>query len=173
MIPNWSMPGRRMIENYEEEIFIPSIRKMQLPKGYVVVDTSDSISDALFSKFIGIIEDLVVREKPEEVQVLFFSDHLLKDKTVIIRPNKIPKIKRPGGGGTEICDTIDYLDKNVRNIDFVVVLSDFDIFDNYKCMDKIEKIGARATAAVQVVPFDKNVKNKWKNWKQIVVDEPI
>ncbi|EWG06382.1 MAG: hypothetical protein ASUL_09849 [Candidatus Aramenus sulfurataquae] len=70
---------------------------------------------------------------------------------------------------TKICDIIEYLNRSITNRDFV--LSNFEIADDKSCMDKIEKIGSRASAAIQVIPPYGDTKNEWKCWKQVIFDE--
>jgi len=174
LMPNWSKPNRRFIEYYEEEgIFIPSLKQLQPPNGFIIVDSSGSISNDLYAKFIGVIRDVMIKAKPGEVTAVIFSVGIVEDGIIKLTPYNIPeKLRtRRAAGGTAICEAIDYVSDHIKRGDFVVVLSDFEIFDQDKCMDKIEKLGEIASTAIQVFPPYEMPDIKWKNWKQIVMDE--
>ncbi len=168
--PDWSKPNKRFVQYYKQNgIFIPSLKETKPPKGFVVVDISGSIPDELYSKFVAVIVNLMEKAKPEKVDVLFFSDNLIDVKT--ITPDNIPPLPRLGAGGTLICSTMKHVYEQMEDDDFVVVLSDFYIFDNDQCTDTIVNIGARASVAIQLVPPYGNLENKWNKWKQIIVNE--
>ncbi len=168
--PNWSKPNHRFIQYYQSiGAFIPSIQQTKPPNGFVVVDTSGSILDELYKKFIDVIVGLMNKTKTDRVEVIFFSDTIVDKK--ILTSDSIPPMPRPGEGGTLICDAMKYVYKNMTDDDFVVVLSDFDIFDNNECNGTIENIGKKASTAIQLVPPYGNIENKWKFWKHIIVNE--
>ncbi len=168
--PDWSKTNRRFVQYYQYiGAFIPSFKQTKPPNGFAIVDTSGSIWDDLYKKFIEAIKGLMHTVKPERVEVVFFSDTIVDKK--VLEPDNVPEMPRPGEGGTLICDAMKYVYKNMTDEDFVVVLSDFEIFDDNSCKDIIENIGMRASAAIQVVPPSGNIANKWKHWKQIIVNE--
>ncbi len=168
--PDWSKPNRRFVQYYQYlGAFMPSFKQTKPPNGFAIVDTSGSIWDDLYKKFIEAIKGLMHTVKPERVEVVFFSDTIVDKK--VLEPDNVPNMPRLGEGGTLICDTMKYIYKNMTDEDFVVVLSDFEIFDDNSCKDIIENIGMRASAAIQVVPPSGNIANKWKHWKQIIVNE--
>ncbi len=147
---------------------------------FVAVDVSGSVSDELYMRLVGLITNFM--EKVEKVQrmegvqldvplawVLFFSDKLIDVKQ--LEPGKIPPLPRLETGGAKICDTIDYINQHMNDNDFVAVLSDFEIADDKECMNTIERIGTRTSAALQVVPSYGDTRKLWNNWRQVIYHE--
>lgn len=97
-------------------------RKEYLPKLIVCVDTSGSVSDEMLSVFFSQIE--LLKRILSEVNVVI-ADATVQDHFVYKRGME-PKLRKAGlgRGGTDFTPAVEYINKNLRDCDGAVYLTD-------------------------------------------------
>lgn len=104
------------------DIVLPSINKEESQKVVVAVDTSGSISESELSLFAGAIKKLSTLT--QELTVITCDCKIQQ----VVRTSEIEsflkKLDFKGRGGTSHIPVFEYIDKNIRNPDVVVCLTD-------------------------------------------------
>ena len=118
---SWSRPSRKH-PLYPGKVFVRRSRTV------VLVDTSGSILDEDLREFLGEIYG-ILREKSEIIVIPW--DTKPYEPIEVKRLEDIKKVKTgmKGGGGTMILPVLKLVDKKYRNVDNIVILSDWEIYD--------------------------------------------
>ena len=116
---SWSRPNRRYIN---QGIILPSLHGESLGQIDFAIDTSGSVSEADFNRFISEIAFVFERFKPDGVGVAQF-DHILQATDKVANLSEFKKIQFKGGGGTNIKPVLDWF-KNTSKGKALFVLTD-------------------------------------------------
>ena len=139
--------GRLIGDEIYVEALEPQLEKLRIA---LCVDTSGSTQSVL-PKFIGIVRHIAAMRRELEVD-LFWSD------CALIGPVPLTEADKPqGGGGTSFVPFFDYVEKNLKNYDRAVYLTDL-YGDFPKDAPKIDVVWAISPGGGTGPPFGKEVR---------------
>lgn len=116
---SWTKPNRRYIH---QGIILPSLHGESLGQIDFAIDTSGSVSESDFNRFISEIAYVFKQFKPDGVGVYQF-DHILQATDKVATLSDFMKLKFKGGGGTDIEPVLDYF-KTKSKGKALIVLTD-------------------------------------------------
>ncbi|MEM1693575.1 MAG: VWA-like domain-containing protein [Ignisphaera sp.] len=136
----WSRPSRK-------HPLFPGKELIRRGRSVVLVDTSGSISENELRWFVSEVYGML-RERNEVIVIPW--DATVYEPIKVDRPSDINKVraKMKGRGGTKILPALEYMDKNYWNVDNVVILSDWNIFDidDDRVIDLLKKYRSKIIA---------------------------
>jgi predicted metal-dependent peptidase len=95
---SWSRPNRKFAPH---GLYLPSLRSEGMGTLGVVVDTSGSITGAIFGSFIGAIQDIANQARPERI-VYMAADAEVHETEIFERGQlDVQLLRATGGGGTD------------------------------------------------------------------------
>lgn len=115
---SWRKPNRRYIS---QGIILPSLYSEGVGRIDFAIDTSGSVSEDDFNRFISEIGYVFKQYKPEEVGVMQF-DHILQSNDKVCNVQDFMKLKFKGGGGTQIEPVLEEFSKNKAKA--LIILTD-------------------------------------------------
>lgn len=95
---SWKKPNRRFIS---QGIIMPSLHSESIGKIDFAIDTSGSVSEADFNRFISEIGYVFKRFNPKEIGIMQF-DSVLQSNDKVCSVRDFLKLQFKGGGGTQI-----------------------------------------------------------------------
>lgn len=107
---SWSKPNRRYIH---QDIILPSQWGESIGQIDFAIDTSGSVSQSDFNRFISEIAHVFTRFKPTGVGIYQF-DHILQSTDKVTTLAEFKKLKFKGGGGTNIEPVLSYFQKKSK-----------------------------------------------------------
>jgi len=115
---SWKKPNRRFIS---QGLILPSLHSDGIGKIAFAIDTSGSVSESDFNRFISEIGYVFQRYKPKEIDIMQF-DSVLQSNDRILNTNDFMELEFKGGGGTQIEPVIDaYKDGDAKAL---IILTD-------------------------------------------------
>jgi len=141
---------------------LPGIQRLRTPDAWVLVDTSGSIDDQELKQFLGEIYGVA---KNCKVTVIPWDTQVYDEITVRSPSQVASKVSKymKGGGGTEVTPALQYVKKNAKKDDVIIILTDGEWFDEMRA--KIELARMRkfhrilvTTHNVPDVPVDRVIK---------------
>jgi len=138
---------RRLNRKHPE---LPGIRHLGVKRGWVLIDCSGSIGKEELSQFATEVCEISRRFRCE--LVLLPWDVKVYKARKVKSPSDITRVRFRGGGGTFIKKAVEKVAKEMRALDFVVILSDGVIGDieNAEVRRLLARIASRASSAVFV-----------------------
>ena len=115
---SWRKPNRRFIS---QGIILPSLYSEGVGRIDFAIDTSGSVSEDDFNRFLSEIGYVFKQYKPEEVGVMQF-DHILQSNDKVCNVQDFMKLKFKGGGGTQIEPVLAEFAKNKAKA--LIILTD-------------------------------------------------
>ena len=125
-------PNRRFFPKHH----LPSLYSESLLNLAIAVDTSGSVSDTEFNRFVSETHSILRMMKPEKITLIQF-DTAIKSVTGIRNVNELMKITFVGRGGTKITPVLDWVNENKPQV--LLVFSDGE-FRFYSTETKIQTI---------------------------------
>ena len=122
-LSTWRKPNRRWLQ-YDQ--IMPSTYSERLRSIAIVADTSGSVDEELLSVFFAIVVDICGTALPEQLH-LIACDAMVQSHDVYTEHdyNKLCERRElRGGGGTNMCAALNYIDENHIDPQVVVVLTD-------------------------------------------------
>lgn len=116
---SWARPNRRFLH---QGIILPSLHGESIGQIDFAIDTSGSVSQSDFNRFISEIAYVFTRFKPTGVGVYQF-DHILQTTDKVASIAEFKKLKFTGGGGTDIQPVLTYF-KEKSQAKALIVLTD-------------------------------------------------
>jgi len=110
-------PNRRFLPKH----YLPTLYNETLMDITVAVDTSGSVSDADFQRFITEVASILKKQKPKSLTLLQF-DTAIKSTHVIRSVSELKEVTFHGRGGTRIAPVIDWVKEHRSNL--LIVFSD-------------------------------------------------
>ena len=95
---SWRKPNRRFIS---QGIILPSLYSEGIGKIDFAIDTSGSVSQEDFNRFISEIGYVFQRFNPKEIGIMQF-DSVLQSNDKVVSMQDFMKLEFQGGGGTQI-----------------------------------------------------------------------
>lgn len=89
-------------------------------------DVSGSVGDHETMMFYSTIKQIRSQVKIQEMTIVPFNSEVLKESIVTLKPNTPPPKKVPAGGGTSIATAIDWVRKQKKKPDVVIILTDME-----------------------------------------------
>lgn len=105
---SWRKPNRRFIS---QGIILPSLYSEGVGKIDFAIDTSGSVSESDFNRFISEIGYVFKTFNPQEIGVMQF-DHILQGNDKVCSVQDFMKLEFKGGGGTRIEPVLDVFKNN-------------------------------------------------------------
>lgn len=93
------------------DLYLPSMHGQGLEQLDFAIDTSGSVSTALFERLIGEVANIFKTFNPQRIGIMQF-DHELKSRNVISDISEFDKIIFQGGGGTDILPVLEEFASN-------------------------------------------------------------
>lgn len=103
----WKKPNRRFTPDY----ILPSLHSEQLDEIAIAVDTSGSVTDEEFKRFISEIHGILNHLKPKAIRLIQF-DTVIHSQAHIKNCRELNQVSFHGRGGTRITEVIDWAEKN-------------------------------------------------------------
>ena len=115
----WRRPNKRF-----SDVYLPSVNKeAQMGSLVIGIDTSGSISDEMLAAFGKHLFDVIEECKPEEIFVLWCDYKIQKIEQH--QWEDVPfKLSAPGRGGTNMCEIVNWVNKNTPEADACVIFTD-------------------------------------------------
>ena len=104
---SWRKPSRR----YFPQHYLPSLYSESLMDLCFAVDTSGSVSDEDFNRFISEVSGVFKMMKPEKLTLIQF-DTEIKSVDHIKSLNDLQRVKFTGRGGTDVTDVLKWANEN-------------------------------------------------------------
>ena len=104
---SWRKPSRR----YFPQHYLPSLYSESLMDLCFAVDTSGSVSDKDFNRFISEVSGVFKMMKPEKLTLIQF-DTEIKSVDHIKSLNDLQRVKFTGRGGTDVTDVLKWANTN-------------------------------------------------------------
>ena len=119
----WRRPNRRWIA---QDMYMPSSISETMGTLVVGIDTSGSISGELVSRFLSEVVGICDNVRPEALHILDVDAKVAKHRVFTQdQLHQVANIDRlHGGGGTDMREIFNYVDKNNLKPEAVVVLTD-------------------------------------------------
>lgn len=117
---SWNRPSRRFLG---QGVYLPSLDSRQLGDVYVVVDTSGSIDQRIFTAFISQVQLILDSCKPSKL-VLVQCDACIGDWREIMEGDDMSKIEATGGGGTSFIPPFERIAKEAGVPECVIYFTD-------------------------------------------------
>lgn len=117
---SWKKPSRR----YFPEHYLPALHSQSLMDLTFAIDTSGSVSDTDFNRFISEIHGVLKMMKPEKITLIQF-DHAIKSVDRIKNVNDLKNIKFTGRGGTDVREVFEWVNKNKPQVLMVFTDGEF------------------------------------------------
>ena len=138
---------------------LPYYKSLDIPNLYTLVDTSGSISREELS--IALSDSYHISKQFNSRMKMILWDDGISEIRDIKRPSDI-EFKRKYSGGTRIREVLEYVLRDSKPQDIVIIFSDFDIFDDY--LDLARRLDTRnrviAVTYYNNTPFKKTIKIK-------------
>jgi predicted metal-dependent peptidase len=118
---------RKPDKRFVPRLYMPTLISEQLGPIIIAADASGSIDDVIRGKFAGHMQVIMEDCRPEEVIVLWWDtkvcaeERFLPDDELVLHPK--------GGGGTNINDVFDWVEREQVQPACLIVLTDMDIWD--------------------------------------------
>ena len=119
---SWRKPSRR----YFPKHYLPALYSEHIMDLVFAVDTSGSVSDEDFNRFISEVAGVLRMMKPEQITLIQF-DTEIKAVDKIQHLQDLYKVKFTGRGGTRIESVIEYINQNKSQVLLVFTDGDFHI----------------------------------------------
>lgn len=100
-------PNKRFFPRH----YLPRLHSESLMNIAVAVDTSGSVSDAEFNRFVSETHSILRMMKPEKITIIQF-DTELKSVNDVRNVNDLMKVQFTGRGGTEVGPVINWINEN-------------------------------------------------------------
>jgi len=140
VVSDWTRPSRKNPD-------LPGVRRLTIPSIFALVDTSGSIGEKELSLFVETVLEFAGQTK---VQVICWDAEAYE--LIKLQGKSVDSLKEKmrGGGGTVIRPALEKTLKQMKPMDMVAILSDFEIFDwnEPKVKELLSKIAAKASVAV-------------------------
>jgi predicted metal-dependent peptidase len=154
VVSDWTRPSRKNPD-------LPGVKRLTIPSIFALVDTSGSIGEKELSLFVGTVLEFAGQTK---VQVICWDAEAYEPVKLPNRSVEPLKGKMKGGGGTVIRPALEKTLKQMRPLDMVAILSDFEIFDwnEPKVQELLSKVAARASVAVLLSTYKEVSAPRWR-----------
>ena len=155
VVSDWTRPSRKNPD-------LPGVKRMTIPSIFALVDTSGSIDEKELSLFVGTVLEFAGQTK---VQVICWDAEAYEPVKLPNRSVEPLKGKMKGGGGTVIRPALEKTLKQMKPLDMVAILSDFEIFDwnKPKVKELLSKIAAKASVAVLLSTHKEVSAPRWRS----------
>jgi len=155
VVSDWTRPSRKNPD-------LPGVKRMTIPSIFALVDTSGSIDEKELSLFVGTVLEFAGQTK---VQVICWDAEAYEPVKLPNRSVEPLKGKMKGGGGTVIRPALEKTLKQMKPLDMVAILSDFEIFDwnKPKVKELLSKIAAKASVAVLLSTHREVSAPRWRS----------
>jgi predicted metal-dependent peptidase len=154
VVSDWTRPSRKNPD-------LPGVKRLTIPNIWALLDTSGSIGEKELSLFVGTVLEFAGQTKVHVIcwDAMAYEEIKLRNRSV--EPLK-KKIK--GGGGTVIHPALEKTLKQMRPLDMVAILSDFEIldWDEPKTQELLSKVAGRASAAVLLSTYKEVSHPRWR-----------
>ena len=114
---SWRKPNRRFFPKYH----LPSLYSETLDEITIAVDTSGSVSDEEFRRFVSEVRGILKNLRPKAITLIQF-DTRIKAIDTVRDINDLLRLKFTGRGGTNVDDVIEYAETKQPNL--LLVFSD-------------------------------------------------
>lgn len=104
---SWSKPNKRFFPEY----YLPTLYSEGLGEIAIAVDTSGSVSDGEFSRFVSEIKSILKKLKPTSIKLIQF-DTKITDVVSVKNVNQLDSVVFTGRGGTCMNPVIEYVTTN-------------------------------------------------------------
>ena len=135
---NFLRPNRRYMTH---KVYLPERKSVNLAKVDLVIDTSGSINNELFLRFMSEVNHLLSKFRPKEIALSQF-DHKHRGTDILTPHSDLKKVEFKGGGGTCIKETLEVLNKTSTS-KVIIILTDGCIFDLDECSHLLAKLAPR------------------------------
>jgi predicted metal-dependent peptidase len=154
VVSDWTRPSRKNPD-------LPGVKRLTIPSIFALVDTSGSIGEKELSLFVGTVLEFAGQTK---VQVICWDAEAYEPVKLRNRSVEPLKGKMKGGGGTVIRPALEKTLKQMRPLDMVAILSDFEIldWDEPKTQELLSKVAARASVAVLLSTYKEVSAPRWR-----------
>jgi predicted metal-dependent peptidase len=119
----WRRPNRRWLQ---QDLYMPSTISETLSSIAIVIDTSGSVDAELVSTFMSEVVGVCDMVSPEIVHVICcdakVQSHDVYDRDAQQQLAQVRSLK--GGGGTDMCSALDYIEEQKIDPEVVLVLTD-------------------------------------------------
>jgi len=154
VVSDWTRPSRKNPD-------LPGVKRMTIPSIFALVDTSGSIDEKELSLFVGTVLEFAGQTK---VQVICWDAEAYEPVKLPNRSVEPLKGKMKGGGGTVIRPALKKTLEQMRPLDMVAILSDFEIldWDEPEVQELLSKVAARASVAVLLSTYKEVSHPRWR-----------
>jgi predicted metal-dependent peptidase len=154
VVSDWTRPSRKNPD-------LPGVKRLTIPSIFALVDTSGSIDEKELSLFVGTVLEFAGQTK---VHVICWDGAAYEPIKLRNRSVEPLKGKMKGGGGTVIRPALEKTLKQMRPLDMVAILSDFEIldWDEPKTQELLSKVAGRASVAVLLSTHKEVSAPRWR-----------
>jgi len=154
VVSDWTRPSRKNPD-------LPGVKRLTIPSIFALVDTSGSIGEKELSLFVGTVLEFAGQTR---VHVICWDGAAYEPVKLPNRSVEPLKGKMRGGGGTVIRPALKKTLEQMRPLDMVAILSDFEILDweEPEVQELLSKVAARASVAVLLSTYKEVSHPRWR-----------
>jgi predicted metal-dependent peptidase len=119
----WRKFNKRQIAN---DIYLPSVEDESVGELIVAIDTSGSVGQIAFDKFVTEIESIAINTEPEKLRVIWWDAEVSSEQ--VFTPsnyhNMVSLLKATGGGGTTPDCVAKYITEKKINAEAIIMFTD-------------------------------------------------
>lgn len=121
---SWRVPNKRYITS---GIYLPGLRSEQMPPIVIGGDTSGSIDQETINRFGTEMQSIIDECNPERTYVMWWDTEV--NQVDVFEQGEPLELNPVGGGGTEIADLFDKIERDDIQPSCLIILTDMCIFD--------------------------------------------
>ena len=119
----WRRFNKRHMAN---DLYLPSVEDESVGELIVAIDTSGSVGQVAFDKFVSEVESIAINTEPEKLRVIWWDANVSSEQVFTSKdyPNMVSLLKPSGGGGTEPDCVAKYITEKKINAEAIIMFTD-------------------------------------------------